>query len=336
VIGPEFVLPQRDGGFRFLAGDRGFGYRWGPWRGSDPHTWLAPLIWQGPEPLDLPDLVWESRAGAPEVLPDDTASLIPSAWSFAGPEGPLAMEDHGVARGFAWYRAHVSGPASAVTLTCRHACDLFLNGEHVATLNPPPDLGRASPKTLPLPRRRVRDEDNVLALLVENLGREEAWDRAAARHGLLACEIEGARGVRWQVKGGLTGEVEDQGVAGFADWDLIDQADAAGAADFVTWHRAAFKLALPRDHEAPLFLYLDRAPTKAYIYLNGQQIGRMWYPQDEQRYFWLPDGLLLRQGFNELLIAQWLRGARPGIGAARLVAGPALRWATEAGKGMGL
>jgi hypothetical protein len=335
VIGPDFVLPQRDGGFRFLVAGKGFGYRWGPWRGSDPHTWLAPLIWQGPDRVTVPSLAWTSRPGAPEALPDndDGTGVSSTSWHFVAPEGPFGMEHHGFYHGFVWYRTKFTGTATGLTLACRHACDVFLNGEHIATLNPPPNLGPVSPKTLPLPVRKMREE-NVLALLVENLGRDVTWDRAALDHGLTDCMLEGPEGPRpvaWRVRGGLSGEVQEQGFLGFADWDRVPEG-VPPAGDCVTWHRATFKLALPRDHEVPLFLHLDRVASKAYVFLNGCLVGRMWYPQDGQRYFWLPDGILQRQGYNELLIAQWLRGAKPGIGEAQLVSGLVRRWVAEVGK----
>lgn len=46
VIGPELVQPHANGSFSYLTREKGTGYRWGPWRGSDPHTWLAPITWR--------------------------------------------------------------------------------------------------------------------------------------------------------------------------------------------------------------------------------------------------------------------------------------------------
>jgi len=335
VIGPDFVLPEAEGGFRFLAADRGLGYRWGPWRGSDPHTWLAPLNWTARGAIALPALTWESRPGAPEALPgyDD------ADWARATPESGLLLERHGVSCGFAWYRGSFEGPATSAIVASRDACDVFLNGAHIASLNPRPVDERSSSapvdapvsNRLPLPARYLHDV-NVLAVLVEHHGRPMSWDRAALPHGLVECRVVGEsttedglesdRAVRWRVRGGLAGEVSVQGFYGFADWPLVPGA-GSGA---VTWHRAGFELRLPRDVEMPVFLHLDQTPARAYIYLNGQLIGRQVFPRGSQRRFWLPDGLLRRQGVNELLIAQWCRGAEPGIGAAHLMAGPPAAW----------
>jgi len=55
-------------------------------------------------------------------------------------------------------------------------------------------------------------------------------------------------------------------------------------------------------------------------------IGRYWDGRGPQHRFWLPEGLLRRTGENELLIAQWTRGAQPGIGLARLEHGAIMQW----------
>ncbi len=320
VIGPDFVLPQRDGSYRFLAARRGFGYRWGPWRGSDPHTWLAPITWPAPEPVTVPVLTWASRPGAPEALPDyddqDWRTMVPG-------EAP-AMERQGIDYGFVWYRAHFGGAPVAVTLACRHACDLFLNGAHIASLNSAPEFGPAVPKTLPLPSRHLLPH-NVLSILVENQGRATPWDAASEPHGLVSCHLHGEPVTRWCVRAGLSGEIRVQGFYGFADWALISE---EGAAD-ITWHHSRFDLFLPRDIEVPLYLVLEQTPARCYVYLNGMLIGRAAYPQEPQRRLWLPDGVLRRTGPNELLIAQWTRGAKPGLGVARLEAGALLARLSE-------
>jgi hypothetical protein len=322
VIGPDFVLPQEDGGFRFLASASGFGYRWGPWRGSDPNTWLAPFTWVGPDALSLPSLTWESRPGAPEAL----GEYDDRSWRAVLPGSPLDTAHHGFEHGFTWYRARVTGAPTAVTVACRHACDVFLNGVHIAALNPPPDYGEARPKKLPLPTRHL-SRDNVLAILVENEGHPAPWNEAAAPHGLTVCEVDGGEVRSWRIREGLTGETRVQGFQGYANWEFLEGAEGHA----ITWHRALFNPRLPTDAVAPLYLYLDETPTRCYGYLNGVLIARLRYPNDPQRRFWLPDGLLRRTATNELLIAQWTRGARPGIGTAMLEMDAPLVWRREAG-----
>jgi hypothetical protein len=134
------------------------------------------------------------------------------------------------------------------------------------------------------------------------------------------CDIGGVD-VQWRVKAGLTGEMQEQGFYGFADWDLI----GGTGSHAITWHRCQFSLSVPTNAELPLSLTVDQTPTLAYVYLNQQLVGRVWYPRDVRRRVWLPQRVL-RDGDNELLIAQWTRGAEPGMGNVHLDAGDVRLW----------
>ncbi|HOU12988.1 MAG TPA: beta-galactosidase [Anaerolineae bacterium] len=319
VIGPEWVQPQADGSYRYLAGEKGAGYRWGPWRGSDPHTWLAPLTWRDAPSVTLPPLVWQARQATPEIAPDYDDSLwTPVALNDAPAPGPLGD-------GFTWYRGRFDGAANHITLCCDQASDVFLNGALIAALNTPPQAIPGAPKTLPLPQHLLHAR-NTLAILVENLGQQRDWEATARARGLTACALDSGVPIRWRVRWGLSGERAVQGFAGYADWALVPDDGAA----HITWHRAIFGLALPDDVDMPLFLFLDQTPGRAYLFLNGQLIGRYADHRAPQHRFWLPEGLLRRKGENELLVAQWTRGAQPGIGAARLEHGAIMQWHTQA------
>jgi hypothetical protein len=331
VIGPELVVPQPGGGYTFLSGERGFGYRWGPWRGSNPHTWLAPLTWEAPPVLKEPALApWESRAAAPEVQPD----YDDRAWRVIAPAGPLAQEAHGAAGGLVWYRGRFAGPATALTLTCRHAGDVFLNGELIAVVNLSagqvssfPTLEPPAPQTIPLPPALLREE-NVIAVLTESLGHAQRAGGLTEPHGLLGALLDGEALLWWRVRGGLSGERLVQGFPGFADWSLVPVAGAPA----VTWHRTTFTFNLPDQVTAPLFLVIERLAGKALLFLNGTLVGRYSEAQGPQRRFWLPEGLWQPRQENELLLAQWPRGAEPGIGRVRLESGPCHRIFTVPGR----
>lgn len=321
VIGPDLVRPREGRGYDYLVRQRGRGYRWGPWRGSDPHTWLTPLVWYPTPTLRAPDLAWTSRPGAPEALAD----YDDRSWRAVAPNEPLALEAHGLSEGFAWYRGRFVGAATRVTLACWHAADVFLNGVHIGVLNPPPEGHGAASTTLPLPERALRPH-NVLAVLVEHRGREPAAEALVRPHGLLHCALDSGAALEWRLRRGLTGERLVQGFAGYADWALTPL-EGSG---HVSWHRAAFELDLAADIDAAISLVLERIPVRAYIYLNGTLIGRYQEGRDTQRELWLPEGLLRRQGRNELLIAQWTRGATPGIGRAQLAIAQLGQWIHEA------
>ncbi len=310
IIGPELVLPDATGGYEFWVREAGLGYRWGPWRGSDPHTWLSPLSW--PSPPSLPEAIWqpwETRPGAPEL------SDLVAAWDWQRiPAGDsLAMEAQGLHTGYAWYRGEFTGPATMVTVTCRDACDLFLNGEHIAALETPVIAAEPAPKRIPLPQRLLREE-NLLLALVECQGHTEAWPEALRSHGLLSCTVDSGAPLRWAVRGGLTGEYQVQGMRGFAAWSRLPEQGAT----HVQWHRGCFMLATPPDVEAVYALQLSQMPAKALLFLNGCLIGRTWEARGPQDRFWLPQGLLDPQGENELLIAQWTRGGSPMLGQVQV------------------
>ncbi|MEJ5311087.1 MAG: beta-galactosidase [Anaerolineae bacterium] len=316
IIGPELVQPHADGSYSYLAAEKGNGYRWGPWRGSDPHTWLAPISWEDVPAIELPTLIWESRAAAQEIAPDyDDHGWAP----VTVPPTPAA--NHAIADGFTWYRGRFDGAASEVTLYCDQACDVFLNGTLIAALNAPPHVSPGIPKTLPLSTPLQR-EHNLLAILVENSGQQPHWEAAAHRRGLAACALDNDAPIAWRARWGLSGERTVQGFPGYADWTLVP----ADGATHVIWHRATFALNLPDTVETPLFLFLDQTPSRAYLFLNGQLIGRYWDGHGPQHRFWLPEGIVRRTGENELLIAQWTRGAQPGIGLARLEHGAIMQW----------
>jgi hypothetical protein len=317
VIGPELVQPHADGSYSYLAGEKGTGYRWGPWRGSDPHTWLAPVTWRDARSVELPALVWESRAAAHETAPD----YDDHTWkAVAIPTTPTANPSI-VVDGFMWYRGRFEGIAHEVTLYCDQACDVFLNGMLIAALNTPPHAAPGAPKTLPLPAHLQR-EHNVFAVLVENNGRQQNWEITAHAQGLTACALDNDASMMWRSRWGLSGERAVQGFPGYAEWALVPD----DGATHIIWHRAAFALSLPDDVETPLFLFLDQTPSRAYLFLNGQLIGRYWDGRSPQHHFWLPEGILQRKGENELLIAQWTRGTQPGIGVARLEHGLVMQW----------
>ncbi len=330
IIGPDLVRPRPDGSFNYLVAEKGSGYQWGPWRGSDPHTWLAPLIWRAPRTVSLPVLSkWDSVPAAPELLPD----YDDSAWRRIPRGMPLAMEAFELYRGFVWYRGHFTGHATSVTLTFRHACDVFLNGDHIATLDKLPGAANLAPKTIRLPARSLNEGENVLAVLVECLGRAESSTAARSPHGLITCQledatVENAPPIVWRVRGGLSGERNVQGFPGYIDSTFDTQRAPAlpAEAGHVAHHRATFSLALPKHTERPLFLTLAHVPARALIFLNKHLVGHYWETRGVQHRFWLPEGVLHRQGLNTLLIVQWTRGAKPGMGDAHLEGGTLYQW----------
>ena len=320
IIGPDLVIPKWNGGFKYLISNKGFGYRWGPWRGSDPRTWLAPFSWRAPDNHSLPLLNWEHKSGALELLPEYPDVL----WRVVPENSALAMENFDIIAGFIWYRGSYSGSAEDITLLCRHDCDVFLNGHLIAALKTSPDLGNGGLKTIPIPARH-QQQRNVLSILVENAGRAAELDFALQPHGLLTCKLNDDIPIQWRIRGGLQGEKHVQGFYGYADWHLIPH----NGTPHITWHRSAFELSIDEDLELSIFLLLDPTPGKLYLYLNGVLIGRSGNKFLSQQKYWLPEGLLNLQGHNELLVMQWTRGGEPLLGLAQLVSTSPSVWYSE-------
>ncbi|MFN2111236.1 MAG: beta-galactosidase, partial [Anaerolineae bacterium] len=206
VIGPELVQPHADGSYSYLAGEKGIGYRWGPWRGSDPHTWLAPFTWRDDPSVELPTLIWESRAAGHETAPD----YDDRTWKTVAIPTTPAANPPSVADGFMWYRGRFDGIAHEVTLYCDQACDVFLNGTLIAALNTSPQAAPGVPKTLPLPEHQ-QHEHNVLAILVENSGQQQNWGDTARAGGVTACVLDNGTPMTWRSRRRLSGERAVQG-----------------------------------------------------------------------------------------------------------------------------
>ncbi len=267
----------------------------------------------------MPTLTWEQRAGAPEALPEYDDEM----WQTVSL--PLALDlGSELARscGLFWLRASFDGRPGSLTLTLPADGDLFLNGVLIASLTLPLRDGASGggSRTIPLPARYLR-ERNVLAILADAGWLMQSHLPLTQRSGYghsLSCQFEGARNVTWKRRWGILGQVVRQGFADFADWRLVD----GEGSEAITWHRSLVHLDLPHEIEVPIFLTLESPPRRALVYLNGVLLRRLDQRQAATERIWLPDGLLKRAGRNEILIAQWTRGARPGIQNARLETGP--------------
>ena len=171
-------------------------------------------------------------------------------------------------------------------------------------------------------KAKYQGQNNVLAFLVDKGGRTPELDTAQQKLGLVSCKLSQDAPIYWRVREGLLGEHRVQGFFGYADWRLI----SPGGTDFITWHRSIFNMDIEQGIVQPTYLILEPTPAKVGIYLNGMLIGRSWYNNTSQTRFWLPEGVLKKQGENELLIAQWTRGSAPRLGQTRLESGVIRKW----------
>lgn len=315
LIGPDLVVTptETEGRYRYLVSGKGFGYRWGPWRGSDPQTWLAPISWPDFSADALPRLEWEVKAGAFEMLPD----FSDTKWRVAPTLDRL--EDYQV--GFLWYRGRYDEFADELLLESDNDCDIFLNATLIATLKSPHHINNEGIKVIPLPKR-YQDKSNILSILIESGRKNTTISANRKKRGLLSCELNTRAPIQWRYREGLIGQRRFQGFSGYADWTMIP----AGGQDYITWYQSKFRLCIPADILLGVFFEIDSASSHIYIYLNSVLIGRTSGRSATQNRFWLPTGLLKIDGENEILVAQWTRGAKPGLGSCRLIAGPVRKW----------
>lgn len=307
----------------------------------------------GPAPVNLPALDgWKFKAGAPEIAPAfndsrwraaDLKSSNNPSWDHKLPV--LFADDYGFHYGDVWYRGHfVARPGQKGLLlqagTGKHGVyTAWLNGHYLGRASEGAQYFNVDPRDLHI------GADNVLAVLVSNMGHNEDWlhdGEYKQPRGLvsakwlgtstpIAWKLQGARGgedladpVRGPYNyGGLYGERHGWSLPGFADgkWQAVtlpDRVDKPG----VDWYRTTFTLSLPRDQDVPVALRIEDAPNRHYralIFINGWQFGRYVNALGPQHEFVLPPGILNPDGENTIAIASWSTEHSGGLGKVSLV-----------------
>ncbi|GAA3533724.1 beta-galactosidase [Nonomuraea rosea] len=307
----------------------------------------------------LPALTgWRSRAEAPEAAPgfDDSRWTAADHTTTNSPHPPktlpvLYADDYGYHYGNVWYRGHFTATGAETRIDLNAVTGLrgnylvWLNGRYLGTAaggveadagdqaNPPnPDPG---PGHFDIPAGTLKTgTDNVLAVLVANMGHNDDWIADDLRfkqpRGLVAATVAGTVGatpVTWRIQGAagadkVRGPLNNGGLYGErTGWHLPSYPDkswktAAPATPGVTWYRTSFRLDLPKGHDIPVGLRFGGDPSPAYrvqIFLNGWNVGQYGGDIGPQRDFSLPAGLLDEHGTNTLALA---------VTAEQPVAGP--------------
>jgi beta-galactosidase len=310
----------------------------------------------GPAPVTLPRLgPWRVNDGAPEIAPgfDDSTWLATDRASSPNPHWnhrlPILDSDaYGFHHGNVWYRGHfrATGKEMGIRLAANTGVHLGNHGIFTAWLNGH-FLGNNPSGATQFaidPTWLKKDEDNVVAVLVDNHGHLQEERNGAFREprGLLSADFAGApTEIRWRIQGnvggenlvdpvrgpfnagGLYGERMGWQLPGFADggWTaatLPRHTDTPG----VDWYRTNFRLDLPDAQDVPIALRIHDAAAHRYraiVFINGWQIGRYISDVGPQTEFELPSGLLNRHGENTLAIAAWSTAHDGGLGEVSLV-----------------
>ncbi|OXM63281.1 beta-galactosidase [Amycolatopsis vastitatis] len=330
--------------------------RWVTWNGRPlPVTRTAAGTLRGrlngPAPVTLPALTgWRTQYETPERQPgfDDTRWTAADHRTTNNPTKPpagqpvLNADDYGFHHGDVWYRGHFSstGAETAVTLNGitgnPGVYSAWLNGTY---------LGSSGSGTheFAIPAGTLKP-DNVLSVLLENMGHNEDWDVNDAHkqpRGLMSAAFTGGTpDVHWKIQGtqggedladpvrgpfnngGLYGERAGWSLPGFPDrgWQRTSL-PAARTEPGVTWYRTEFSLHLPAGQDTAVGLRIDDDPALVYraqIFVNGWNLGRYLNNVGPQHVFSLPTGILRPDGRNTIAIASWGDGSR-GLGQVGLV-----------------
>ncbi len=239
------------------------------------------------------------------IIPELTSwTLTPGATPLFDSKGyqPLMgasdMDSHHIHEGAVWYEYEYTGPRHQLSLHAQHIWAVFLNGECVLeghTFHVHPDVGTPADKvTIALPQESQNPGKNRLVVFVESLGHHKGfYEDTHDPRGIIQLKLD---------------EEEIQG-QGRIQRALLDAEKQTSGAENplkeapVLYASTEFDLKLPPEVELPLGLYLDLDIERVNIILNGVLIGQYWRSCKNQTLFYLPEGILRRNGLNQLELA---------------------------------
>jgi beta-galactosidase GanA len=303
----------------------------------------------GPRPVTLPALTgWKYAPENPEAATgfDDSTWPVVDRTTSNSTTKPVTLpvlfaDEYGFHHGDTWYRGHFPGTGtptgvslSAITGTAG-VWSVWLNGTFLGS-----STGKA--QTFAFPPGLVRaDGDNLLAVLVENMGHNEdgrADDTQKEARGLTGAVLTGGGTITWRLQGsrddadpvrgplnngGLYGERTGWSLPGFADggWTPVSL-PFADPRPGIAWYRTTVNPHLPAGQDTSVGLRIDDDPGRHYraeIFVNGWQMGRYINYLGPQHSFPIPTGILRPDRDNTIAIAVWSTDATTGgLGTVRL------------------
>ena len=317
-------------------------------------VWLGSL--NGPPQVKLPNLTnWTFQFESPERNPvfDDSSWTAANHTTTNNPSPPgslpvLYEDDYGFHHGDVWYRGHfvATGTETGITVDGEGGGNalysVWLNGALLGT-----QASGSNNFTFPAGVLQP-GEDNVVAVLVMNMGHDEDFtpnDSYKSPRGIRTAILLGANtAVHWKIQGsiggenladpvrgpmnigGLYGERHGWFLPGYPDqnWrqvSLPDRWSNAGLPPGVGWYRTEFNPQLPVGMDVPLGVQIVDDPGRHYralIFLNGWMLGIYVNDLGPQHIFSLPNGILNPDGPNKLAIAVWGEDADAGLGSVSL------------------
>ena len=198
----------------------------------------------------------------------------------------LPMEQYGQNGGAILYRTHVPGPNPSTTLGLGEVHDrahVFINGRRVATVYRNDD-SYDIPVSFP-------EKDNVLEIIVENMGRVNFGPYLHDEKGLnrsVCIKPPHQHLFGWEV---WPMELDDLSNLVYAQGD---------APEFPAFFRGYLTL-----EESPKDTYLRLTGfEKGSVWINGFNLGRYWNSKGPQRTLYVP-APILREGKNEIVVLEY-------------------------------
>ncbi|TDZ24227.1 putative beta-galactosidase C [Colletotrichum orbiculare MAFF 240422] len=297
----------------------------------------------------LPELRnWRSADALPEASReyDDSRWVVCNKTATPSPYAPITLpvlysSDYGFYSGAKIYRGYFDGAnVTSVNMTASGGLafgwSAWLNGQFLGG-----DVGSASAtttnKTLTLPRSALVESDNVLTVVVDYHGHDQASTAQGINNprGLLGAQLQPgssrtATGFKlWKLTGAAGGEANIDPVRGpmnegglhperlgwhlpgfapsGASWTTqspLDGLSAAGIRFYVT----SFTLNIDSDLDAPLGVELSASAgtaARVMLWINGYQYGKFVPHIGPQKRFPVPPGVLNNRGRNTIAISLW-------------------------------
>jgi hypothetical protein len=314
----------------------------------------------GPVAQPLPVLTgWRTadESASTAVRHDDSTWPVADRRTTTNPNPPpsggvvLFADDYGFHHGDIWYRGHftATGAEQGIELSAgtgnAGVFSVWLNGTFLGSGGVPAGTWPVPVATggfgIPVGLSRP-GEDNVIAVLVRNMGHNQTYGDNAFKEarGLIEVALTGSTaGLTWRIQGnaggqdlvdpvrgpvnngGLFGERAGWSLPGFPDQGWEPTALPATQQPGVAWYRTTFEYHPLAGQDTSVALRYTDDPARHYralLFVNGWNLGQYINDVGPQRDFVIPNGILV-EGGNTIAIASWAADASGGLGEVSLV-----------------
>ncbi|KAK8114857.1 hypothetical protein PG999_006926, partial [Apiospora kogelbergensis] len=284
--------------------------------------------------INLPKLAnWKSADSLPEVKPDydDSRWTVCNKTSTLSPSAPetlpvLFSSDYGYYSGAKVYRGYLDGAnATSVYLSASGGLgfgwNAWLNGQLVGG-HPGNGSLTSTSATLALPRDALRPETNVLTVVVDYHGHDQASTAKGVLNprGLLGAYLlptgtkENTGFKQWKIQGNAGGSANIDArlgwhLPGFDTADFNESSPAQGLdGPGIRFYVTDFELDIDEDLDVPLGVALS-APVgtvaRVMFWVNGYQYGKYVPHIGPQTVFPFPPGVVNNRKNNTLAVSLW-------------------------------